>query len=58
MDWFGVLGNKWHNDPLAIIDIWHISVAVKALVVVMQGYQSHEQANQTSVDLVPGASCL
>ena len=56
MDWFGVLGNKWHNDPLAIIDIWHISVAVKALVVVMQGY--HEQANLTPVNLVPGASCL
>ena len=54
MDWFGVLGNKWNNDPLAIIDIWHIS----ALVVVMQGYQSHEQANQTPVNLVPGASCL
>ena len=56
MDWFGVLGNKWHNDPLAIFYIWHISVAVKALVVVMQGY--HEQANLTPVNLVPGASCL
>ena len=38
--------------------LWRIMVAVEALVVLMQGYQSHEQANLVMilVNLLPGAN--
>ena len=36
--------------------LWRIMVAVEALVVLMQGYQSHEQTNLVMilVNLLPG----